>query len=516
MLLAVSYSGGTGQAIGSLVATSDSQVYTLTSDHPDFNDILELLKAGRNDEAELRLDRATAVRTAVEDSRFNIEGNVVTFDNRALPDIMAQYIIRLNTEGFDLKPLEKFTDNLFQNPSFRAINEAWRFIEANEMPITEDGCFIGYRAVTPEYKDIRTETFDNSVGSVCEEPRNMVDENPDVTCSHGLHVCSLPYINGPGAGYGRSDSPWIIVKVNPRDVVAVPRDYKNTKLRCCRFEVVGELDRSKIAPKARKSYVEDKAVYTPTSTAKPSGPTDQELIAEGKFYELGQKHRARNDARWGGNPLSSLSFDTGSSYELYMAGYDGRQRPTAAPVARATPAAVPGTNAGEARRMFNEGRYTDLIRFKKEKRVGFSRLGFTAAEEALIEQNRNQNGVVAAPAAVHTDSLGYVVPEALRFDSHGYDQFGFRRSGKNRKGQTRGDLGFAKAGTTLAVAPNARTPVPTPVQTQTVGHVFSSSQYQQGYADGQAATSFLPLSTGADYWNGFTNAWRKNPNNTNR
>lgn len=508
-ILAATFTGGAGRAIGSLTVTTTNRVFTLTEDHADFDDILALLKAGQNDEALARLDRAMAVRNAVTNTAFAINGNVVTYNGRDLPNVMAQYIIRLKAEGFNLAPLEKFTENLFQNPSFRAINEAWRFIEANEMPITEDGCFIGYRAVTKDYKDIRTRTFDNSVGSVCEEPRNLVDENPDVTCSNGLHVCSLPYINGPGAGYGNYDSPWIIVKVNPRDVVAVPRDYKDTKLRCCRFEVVGELDRSKIAPKDKKSYVEDKAVFTPTPAKKASGPTDKELIDAGKFYELGQKHAAKNAARGSGDPLTSLSFNTNTSHELYMAGYEGRSRPTAAPLARATPAAVPGTNAGEARRMFNEGRYTDLIRFKKEKRVGFGRLGFTAAEEALIEQNRNQNGVKAAPAAtVHTDALGYVVSAALRFDAHGYDQFGFRRSGKNRKGLTRADLGFAKAQT-------APTPAPS-IHQQVVTNLSKSAQYNAGYADGQKATSFLPTSTGTDYWTGFTDAWAKNPHNSNK
>ena len=511
-ILAVSFSGGTDRAIGSLVVTTDTRVFTLTNDHKDFDDILALLKAGDHAQAELRLDRATHVRAAVADTLFAINGNVVSYEGRQLPAVMANYIIRLNTEGMDLAPLEKFTANLFANPSYRATQECFKFLEANEMPITEDGCFIAYRSVTLDYKDHRTGRWDNSIGAVCKEDRNLVDEDPNNTCSKGLHVCALGYIHGPEShGYGGSRSHWVIVKVNPRDVVAVPHDYKNTKMRVCEFEVVGQLDKSKIAPTAKKSYVEDKVVYkpAPTKPAAPKGPTDAELIAAGEFYKLGQKHRAKNDARGSGDPLTSMSFDTNTSHELYMAGYEGRQRPTAAPVARATPAAVPGTNAGEARRMFNEGRYTDLINFKKEKRVGFGRLGFTAAEEALIEQNRNQNG--AAPAAtVHSDALGFVVSGPLRFDAHGYDQFGFRRSGKNRKGQTRGDLGHPKAAlvamaTAAPAAPAASVTPAAPARSQ-------SALYQEGYRDGAAATSFKPLQVGNEYWSGYTDAWNKNPN----
>ena len=34
----------------------------------------------------------------------------------------------------------------------------------------------------------------------------------------------------------------MICKINPRDVVSVPSDYDNAKMRDCRYEVIGELD----------------------------------------------------------------------------------------------------------------------------------------------------------------------------------------------------------------------------------------------------------------------------------
>lgn len=618
MILGVTYSGASNASIGSLVVTTDSRVFTLTDDHTDFANILEMLKAGRNDEAEVALDRATAIRAAVVATKFSIVGNVVSYNGRDLPTVMADYIIRMQNEGFDLAPLEKFTDNLFQNPSFRALNEAFRFIQANQMPITEDGCFIGYRAVTPEYTDIRTKKFDNSLGSIVKEDRNLVDENPDRTCSHGLHVCSLEYINS--GGYGQVNSPWIIVKVNPRDVVAVPRDYNNTKLRCCEFEVIGELDRSKVTRGDKKSYREDKTVFE---------PNDQELIRAGKFAALGEKH-AKKALGGAYNPSDVSNFTTPKSYADYMEAYDkvatgvgGPLVRTAAetawrkanPVVTSTaPTAAPGTQSFKARLLFDQGRFNDLMKFKKEKRVSFARLGFTDAEALVIEQNRNVNGL--PEKKVFMDALGYVVPEELAFNRHGYDQFGFRRSGKNRKGQTRGQLGFTLNGnavTTIAVAPDVdvatlnvpkmtftRSPTSVPVYSQvsklitemlaaenvkehdriiddlgadsldvvelimmfeeefgieisdheadvlteaaTVGDIAialdkklngttvvapapvaakapaptpdRSPQYNQGYIDGSYATSFLPVGTGQEYWNGFCDSWKLNPNNT--
>ena len=507
-ILAVTFSGGNDKAIGSLVATTDNRVFTLTSDHADFDDILTLLKAGRNAEAELRLDRATHVRAAVKNTAFTITDNVVSYDGRQLPAVMAQYIIRLNTEGFDLAPLEKFTANLFANPSYRATQECFKFIEANEMPITEDGCFIAYRSVTLDFKDHRTGKWDNSIGAVCKEDRNLVDEDPNNTCSKGLHVCALGYIHGPNShGYGGSQSHWVIVKVNPKNVVAVPHDYKNTKMRVCEFEVVGQLDKTKIAPTATKSYVENKVIYTPTPPAAPKAPaadSDQTLIKAGKFYELGQKHAKNNAARGSGDPLTSLSFNTNTSHELYMAGYEGRQRPTAVAT---VPAPVPGTQAGEARALFNAGRYADLIEFKRQRRVSLNRLGFTAAEEAKVIANPvNAAAPAPAPAAVtYSDALGYSVREALRFDAHGYDQFGFRRSGRNRKGQTRGDIGHSLVASAPVAAPVAAAIATPPA-------VTASVKYNEGYADGARATSFKPLQIGNGYWSGYTAAWNINPN----
>jgi hypothetical protein len=64
-------------------------------------------------------------------------------------------------------------------------------------------------------------------------PREEVDEDPNRTCSTGLHVACFDYAKDFGERL-------IEVKVNPRDVVAVPVDYNGTKLRCCQFEVIRE------------------------------------------------------------------------------------------------------------------------------------------------------------------------------------------------------------------------------------------------------------------------------------
>ena len=124
-----------------------------------------------------------------------------------------------------------------QNPSHRAVNELYDFLEAGELPITEDGCFLAFKNVRSNYMDIHSGTFRNQVGDVCEMLRNKVDEDKDRTCSYGLHFCSiayLPHFSDSDGGHT------MIVKINPKDVVAIPADYNNTKGRTCKYEVVAE------------------------------------------------------------------------------------------------------------------------------------------------------------------------------------------------------------------------------------------------------------------------------------
>jgi hypothetical protein len=167
-----------------------------------------------------------------------------------MPDMFTGTILDMVKQGFPFEPMLNFLDNLSQNPSDHAIVELFDFMENKNMPITYDGCFLAYKAVRNDYKDIYSGKFDNSVGNVCEVPRSSVDSNRDNGCGHGLHVGAIDYaksyggINTDGFEGGDNDggNHLMICKVNPRDVVSVPTDHKFQKLRTCRYEVVSKFD----------------------------------------------------------------------------------------------------------------------------------------------------------------------------------------------------------------------------------------------------------------------------------
>lgn len=212
----------------------DGKTHQVSRTHPRYRDIVEAYKQSRYEDLANLIDLQTTVRTFGE-GNLTVEDGVVKYRERILGKGLTKRILRMIEEGFDIHPMLAFLDNLMENPSFRAVEELYGFLERNELPITPDGHFMAYRRVTFDFKDFHTKSFDNSVGQVLSMPRNEVDEDKDRTCSNGFHICSLPYLKDFHAGEGHI----VTVKVNPRDVVSIPVDYDFTKARVCQFEVTG-------------------------------------------------------------------------------------------------------------------------------------------------------------------------------------------------------------------------------------------------------------------------------------
>lgn len=151
-------------------------------------------------------------------------------------NLVTERILQLLDHGMDVEPSIRFLDKLMKNPSKRAVDELYTFLEHKNMPLTSNGNFLAYKGVKSDYSDVYTGQFDNSVGQVREMPRNRVDDDKDVGCSQGFHAGSLDY----AAGYMPDDGHLMVVEIDPADVVSVPLDCDCQKLRTCRYKVVDE------------------------------------------------------------------------------------------------------------------------------------------------------------------------------------------------------------------------------------------------------------------------------------
>lgn len=221
---------------GSITAVVDGTQYVITSDNTNFNRAYEAARTEQWDEL-ANLCSPAKLLIDFGNGRVSIsEGNVV-FDGEVVHNVITDRMLEMAQEGFNVEPIANFMVNLNNNPSRQAVQELYLFLEANNLAITPDGHFLAYKKVRENYRDVHSNTFDNSIGSVCEMPRNQVNDRRDETCSSGLHFCSLDYL----AHFSGEHT--MILKINPADVVSIPSDYNNAKGRTCRYEVVAEHDR---------------------------------------------------------------------------------------------------------------------------------------------------------------------------------------------------------------------------------------------------------------------------------
>jgi len=213
----------------------EGKPYIITRGNPQFDVVKQALVSNDLETVRNNLTVKKAINTMtfglveVFDDHVKFNGNEIS---NALTDRIME-MVALGLEAAN--GYVAFFDRLMKNPSKTSVDELYLFIEACSLPITPDGYFLAYKKVTEDYKDVRTGKFDNSVGAKPEMPRNEVDDDRDNTCSDGLHFCSYTYLNCYGGDRV------MVVKVDPADVVSIPKDYNNAKGRAWTYEVVGEV-----------------------------------------------------------------------------------------------------------------------------------------------------------------------------------------------------------------------------------------------------------------------------------
>jgi hypothetical protein len=228
---------------GNVSAFVKGVAYSFTPETKNYQVLIDSLE--RND-AEAFVDSLVNEKTLNRycQGYISFKGEVAYWDGVPMPDLFADRVLELVDQGYDFGPMINFTVNLSENPSDQSILEMIDFLRNKNLPLTRDGCFIGYKLVRPDYKDVYTGTIDNSVGSKPSVKRDEVDPNRDRECSTGLHVGGLGYINWYRGQQDGDQSSYkvVLVKVNPKDVVSVPTDHKHQKLRCCTYEVIANFD----------------------------------------------------------------------------------------------------------------------------------------------------------------------------------------------------------------------------------------------------------------------------------
>lgn len=212
--------------------------------------LLEALRGDADEAAMLEIinDLPDAAPNGRTDSDFIEEIQVipgVSYNGRELmlhgnpaPEYVSTKARGLFAEGFSLVPLANFLKRL--PDSYRIRQDLLKFLDYGNNPLMDDGRFVAYKRVRSTFMDIHSNTFSNAPGQVLSMPRHEVDDDPNRTCSYGFHVCSYEYLSHFGSSQGSTDKV-VAVAVAPEDVVSIPVDYNNTKMRCTGYVVLNEL-----------------------------------------------------------------------------------------------------------------------------------------------------------------------------------------------------------------------------------------------------------------------------------
>ena len=159
----------------SLTVVIDGKAHTMNNNHPAW---MQAKKALAEEEWE-KLGELFNVAKAVEDyldeeANIEVKDSTVYFQGEALHNVVVDKILKFMSEGAPFKPLVKFLGKLMDNPSRRAVNELYTFLEHKNMPITPEGNFLAYKGVNSDFKDFYTGKFSNKVGDVLEMNHNLV------------------------------------------------------------------------------------------------------------------------------------------------------------------------------------------------------------------------------------------------------------------------------------------------------------------------------------------------------
>lgn len=233
----------------SITAVIGGEVLTVTADEASFEPCAEAVR-DKNWEAvenfcRMRNKKAIDYQEIISRCGFKVQGGYVVMNNGtgkvALGGIDT-IIKRLNSLALEgnsskIETIGRFVDKVLDNPDPKIMNRVVDFIKFADVEIDDDGDLITYKYVDSNYLDSHSRTLDNRPGSEVFMKRILVDANIKNECSHGLHVCALSY----AFKFWGSHKRLVRCKLNPRDIVAIPEDYKGAKIRCCRYKVLEDV-----------------------------------------------------------------------------------------------------------------------------------------------------------------------------------------------------------------------------------------------------------------------------------
>lgn len=219
---------------------SDGNLHSINSKLVNYADTRQAVEDGDLELATSVSLPLNAVIKRLSDNGFGYDDGVISVFGSQIPagaeDILLAFA-RKTPER--LRSLANFFARLSNNPSNHSVQQLFAWVNDVGLAIDDDGYILAHKGIR-NGKSVRSGTafvngvkfegqIPNAVGDTVSMPRNTVADAPEDLCSHGLHVGSLRYA-----------STWapqlITVRIDPADVVSVPRDGE--KMRVSKYVVL--------------------------------------------------------------------------------------------------------------------------------------------------------------------------------------------------------------------------------------------------------------------------------------
>lgn len=226
----------------SVIMTFGAESEIVESTHPNFAEIKVAVVSGEYKKAFDLMNIRKSIENFTQGA-ITIEGDNLFYGAVQMRSTLVDRILTMMKNGDEgFTRLVAFFEKLMENPSKDSVEQLWGFVSHLDVEIDEEGYIIGWKKVTSrggKLFDSRTCKVPNDLGNIVEMPRWMVDNNRNVTCSQGLHVGAWDYVTS------FSGDTILKVRVHPRDVVSVPTDYQDMKMRASRYEVAAIVNRNR-------------------------------------------------------------------------------------------------------------------------------------------------------------------------------------------------------------------------------------------------------------------------------
>jgi len=216
---------------GNSITVFINGVSIFPSSHLLYKDVCNCVKEGDK-------NKLTKLLTAKTFTGLTLRDDEVLWNGEVLNNTATKRLFEMRKNGFSIEPMKKFLENCQLNPYPVVVEKLYDFLESRGMPLTEDGCFLGYKYCNQDYYDSYTgKTYQFLPNTVVKAPKTDYCDLTGHECSEkGIHVGNFEY-SGNQQTNGRRV---MYVKVNPKDVLSVPHGSGAKKIRVWELEVLSE------------------------------------------------------------------------------------------------------------------------------------------------------------------------------------------------------------------------------------------------------------------------------------